>query len=97
MASAAQQQLDDLLDARGKLRKLRLDKENARIALNQAKTALREFAEKFEDLYTEIEQRQGRLQFDDAAPEPTSAETYKPGIPVRRKGRKARDAEGPRA
>ena len=94
MASSAQAQLDELIDARGKLRKLRLDRENARIALNQAKTALREYVEQWEDLLTEIEQRQGRLQFDDAEAQPAQAQA-----PQARRGRprKERDAEGPRA
>jgi hypothetical protein len=92
VANTAQQQLDDILDRRAALRKLRLERDEARIALNQAKTALREYVDRWEDLLTEIEQKQGRLAFDDAQPEPAQAPQARRGRP-----RKERDAEGPRA
>ena len=101
--STAQQQLDDILDARAKLRQQRLAVANARIALNQAKTALADTKEHWEDLLTEVEQRQGRLQFGDAAVEvnPTVG-PYAPEPAPAKRGRKpkARDVdieEGPRA
>jgi hypothetical protein len=92
--NTAQQQLDDILDARAKLRQQRIAVDNARITLNQAKIALKETKEHWEDLLTEVEQRQGRLQFDDAEAEQAQAQA-----PQARRGRprKERDAEGPRA
>jgi hypothetical protein len=94
MASSAQTLLDEILDGRAKLRQQRIAVDSARITLNQAKIALKETKEHWEDLLTEVEQRQGRLAFDDAEAQPAQAQA-----PQARRGRprKERDAEGPRA
>jgi hypothetical protein len=90
--NTAQQQLDDILDARAKLRQQRVAVENARITLNQAKIALKETKDHWEDLLTEVEQRQGRLAFDDAQAEQAPAPQARRGRPKRQQ-----ETEGPRA
>lgn len=61
-----QEQLDDLLDARAEIRRLRQDVLKKRLALREAKAKLSTATDKIEDTLTEIEQRQGRLPFDEA-------------------------------
>jgi hypothetical protein len=101
MANQAQQQLDDILDARAAKRDARKAFEAARIAMNQARTTLSEATERVEALMDEVEQKQGRLPFEQAV-EHEQAPTqgpYTQGIPLSRRGRKRKeqDAEGPRA
>lgn len=101
MASQAQQQLDDILDARASKRDARKAYETARVAMNQAKSAWNESKERLETLMDEVEQRQGRLPFEDAVETEQIAaappDPYTQGVPARRRGRPKRDAEGPRA
>jgi hypothetical protein len=101
MANQAQQQLDEILDARAAKRDARKVFETARIAMNQARTALDTTKERLETLMDEVEQRQGRLPFIEVTvteAERPAPEPYTQGIPARRgRKRKDRDAEGPRA
>ena len=103
MANTAQQQLDDILDARAKLRQQRVAVDNARITLNQAKIALKETKDHWEDLLTEVEQRQGRLAFDDEVIEsrpsigPYATEAPAPAKRGRKPKQRDADIDGPRA
>jgi hypothetical protein len=100
----AQAQLDDILDARAKLRSARLAFNNARIALNQCKTALNDTKANWEELLTEVEQRQGRLSFEGALeqeqPVPAAAEAEAKPASSRKRYRppfSGQHAEGPAA
>ena len=57
------EQLDELLDARAKIRMLRKELTKRRIAVKEIKDKLETISTRFEDVLTEIEVRQGRLQF----------------------------------
>jgi hypothetical protein len=58
--------VDDLLDARSEVRRLRKLVLQQRIALKQAKESLAGALERVETCFDELEQRQGRLPFLDA-------------------------------
>jgi DNA repair exonuclease SbcCD ATPase subunit len=99
---AQREQIDDLLDARAELRRLRIELTEKRVTLHKSpayqafkrvKQELAAIGDQFEEVLTEIEQKQGRLPF--------MAESDGPAIPVITNG-KARpkrksSAEGPRA
>jgi hypothetical protein len=97
---AQHDQIDELLDARAELRRLRIELTEKRITLHQSipfkayqrvKEELRATSDAFEECLTELEQKQGRLPFMEEAA---------PSVPIGsngRKPRKVRDAEGPRA
>ena len=61
-----QDQLEELLDKRAEIRRLRQDVLKKRVALRESKTRLAALVDGLEDVLTEIEQRQGRLPFDEA-------------------------------
>jgi hypothetical protein len=66
--------VDDLLDARSEVRRLRKLVLQQRIALKQAKESLAGALERVETCFDELEQRQGRLPFgDDAGSAPLTA------------------------
>ena len=99
--NTAEQQLDDILDARAELRRKRIALNDAKIALNQAKTALSETKAHWEDLLTEVEQKQGRLSFEGALEqeqaEAAEAEAEAPAPRKRGRPRTEDFAGGPRA
>ena len=104
--NAAEQQLEDILDARAKLRRARLAHNDAKIALHQAKTALDDTKAHWEELLTEVEQKQGRLSFEGALEQEqaAAAEAEAPAEAppaARKRASRARKgdfaAEGPRA
>jgi hypothetical protein len=78
MTNGTQSQIDDLLDARAELRRLRKQVAACRLALRASKEQLATATDRLEDILTELEQRQGRLPFgDDAqADGPPQADTY---------------------
>jgi hypothetical protein len=97
----ARETVDELLDARAELRRLRIELTEKRVALHQCaaflayqrvKQELAATADQFEECLTELEQKQGRLPFMAEA----QAEASIPVIKNKAK-RKGRDAEGPRA
>ncbi len=90
MSQQAQQQLDDILDSRAKLRSARLAFNNARIALNQCRTALNDTKAHWEELLTEIEQRQGRLSFEGALEEQAAASPDPRAAPEAQPARRGR-------
>lgn len=59
-------QLDELLDKRAEIRRLRQEVLKRRLALRETKAKLEAMTDGLEDVLTEIEQRQGRLPFDEA-------------------------------
>lgn len=101
---AQREQIDDLLDARAELRRLRIELTEKRVTLHQSaafkayarvKEELRATSDQFEEVLTELETRQGRLPFMAEDQASTSA-----AIPVIKNAKarpKRKDAEGPRA
>jgi hypothetical protein len=79
--------VDDLLDARSEVRRLRKLVLQQRIALKQAKESLAGALERVETCFDELEQRQGRLPFpeaDDQAEAPAPAERPSNGRKAKR-------------
>jgi hypothetical protein len=68
----AREQLDDLMDARAEIRRLKQQVANTRAAFNDAKSALADKSALVEEILTQMEQKQGRLPFDPSAGKPKS-------------------------
>jgi hypothetical protein len=68
----AREQLDDLMDARAEIRRLKKQVADTRAAFNAARSELADKSALAEEILTQMEQRQGRLPFDPAAGKPKS-------------------------
>ena len=64
----AREQLDDLMDTRAEIRRLRKQVADTKAAFVQAKADLMDKSALAEDILTQIEQHQGRLAFPDETP-----------------------------
>ncbi len=73
------EQLDDLLDTRAEIRRLRKAVEQTKAAYAQAKGELASATERAEEVLTEIEQKQGRLPFDAEGEKPAKRKPRKIG------------------
>jgi chromosome segregation ATPase len=87
---AHREQLDDVLDARAEIRQLRKRVNETKAAWNEAKSELSAASTRLEDVLTEIEQKQGRLNL------PFDEGTKPPAKPKRRKHDQG-DQDEPRA
>jgi hypothetical protein len=80
-----QEHLNDLFDTRAEIRRLQKAVKDTRAAALEAKSELAEATKRAEGILTEMEQRQGRLAFDDAT------------TPPKKKGRPRKAASEPAA
>jgi septal ring factor EnvC (AmiA/AmiB activator) len=76
---ANQLAIDDLLDARAEVRRLRKQVTDQRLALRASKDKLTAALDRLEDNLTQLEQQQGRLPFGDDAAEPKPAPAARNG------------------
>jgi predicted nucleic acid-binding Zn-ribbon protein len=91
-------QLEELLDSRANIRALEKELLKRRLALRETKTKLSAARDKIEDTLTEIEQRQGRLPFDEAeATEVVPPANGDMGDRRRPKGQRAQPRRGAQA
>ena|ERR1700734_882521 len=102
---AQREQIDDLLDARAELRRLRIELTEKRVTLHKSpaflaykrvKQELAAIGDQFEEVLTEIEQKQGRLPFMAEGAEAPSIPVITNGQ-ARPKAKRKNSAEGPRA
>ena len=68
----AREQLDDLMDTRAEIRRLKKQVADTRAAFNLARSELADKSALAEEILTQMEQRQGRLPFDPSAGKPKS-------------------------
>jgi chromosome segregation ATPase len=64
----AQESLDDLMDTRAEIRKLRKRVDATRSAYSEAKSELAAATSRAEEILVQIEHHQGRLSFPDETP-----------------------------